>query len=102
LLQLTSLGIGLKDEIEDPTPFPLSSEEDCFDNDIGNSSKAPTCDLMGLKFEPVGEDLEQFMAFKENLLKLSTVISRNWSIAVEEDGNYIQIYPYYKTICCCL
>jgi hypothetical protein len=55
----------------------LSIEEDCFDNDIGNSSKAPTCDLKGLKFEPAGQDLEEFMTFKENLLKLSAIISRN-------------------------
>jgi hypothetical protein len=41
LLQLTALGIGSENEIEDPTPFPLSIEEDCFDDDIGNSSKAP-------------------------------------------------------------
>jgi hypothetical protein len=54
LLQLTTPGIGSKNEIEDPTPFPLSIEEDCFDDDIGNSSKAPTCDLKGLKFEPAG------------------------------------------------
>jgi hypothetical protein len=42
------------------------------------------------------------MASKENLLELSTIISRNWSIAIEEDGSYIQIYPDSKTICCCL
>jgi hypothetical protein len=41
LLHLTALGIGSENEIEDPTPFPLSIEEDCFDDDIGNSSKAP-------------------------------------------------------------
>jgi hypothetical protein len=41
LLQLTAPGIGLENEIKDPTPFPLSIEEDCFDNDIGNSSKLP-------------------------------------------------------------
>jgi hypothetical protein len=76
LLQLTALGIGSKNEIEDPTPFPLSIE-DCFDGDIGNSSKAPACDLKCLKFEPVGQDLDEFMASKENLLKLSTIISRN-------------------------
>jgi hypothetical protein len=58
LLQLTAPGIGSENEIEDRTPFPLSIEEDCFDNDIGNSSKAPTCDLKGLKFEPTGQDLE--------------------------------------------
>jgi hypothetical protein len=102
LLQLTALGISSENEIEDPTPFPLSIEEDCFDNDIGNSSKSPTCDLKGLKFELARQDLEEFMAFKENLLKLSAIISGNWSMAVEEDGSYIQIYPDSKTICCCL
>jgi hypothetical protein len=55
----------------------LSIEEDCFDNDIGNSSKAPAGDLKGLKFEPAGQDLEEFMASKENILELSTIISRN-------------------------
>jgi hypothetical protein len=79
-----------------------SVEEDCFNNDIGNSSKAPTCDLKGLKFEPARQDLEDFMASKENLIKLSAIISRNWSIAIEEDDSYIQIYPHYKSICCCL
>jgi hypothetical protein len=54
LLQLTTPGIGLENEIEDPTPFPLSIEEDCFDDDIENSAKAPACDLKVLKFEPVG------------------------------------------------
>jgi hypothetical protein len=77
LHQLTTLGIGSENEIEDPTPFPLSIEEDCFDNDIGNSSKAPACDLKGLKFKAAGQDLEEFMASKENLLKLSAIISRN-------------------------
>jgi hypothetical protein len=33
---------------------------------------------------------------------MSTIISRNWSTTIEEDGNYIQIYPDSKTICCCL
>jgi hypothetical protein len=42
------------------------------------------------------------MASKENLIELSTIISRNWSITVEEDDNYIQIYPDFKTIYCCL
>jgi hypothetical protein len=37
LLQLTAPGIASKNEIEDPTPFPLSTQEDCFDNGIGNS-----------------------------------------------------------------
>jgi hypothetical protein len=98
LLQLTTPGIGSENEIEDPTPFPLSIEDDCFDDDIGNSSNAPACDLKGLKFKLVGQDLEEFMASKENLLKLSAIISRNWSTAIEEDGSYIRIYPDFKTI----
>jgi hypothetical protein len=101
-LQLTAPGIGSKNEIEDPTPFPLSIKEDCFDDDIGNSSKVPACDLKGLKFEPVGQNLEEFMASKENLLELSAIISRNWSTTIEEDGSYILICPDSKTICCCL
>jgi hypothetical protein len=102
LLQLTIQGIGSKNEIEDPTPFPLSAKEDCFDNDIENSSKAPTGDLKGLKFEHAGQDLDEFMASKENLLELSTIINRNWSTTIEEDGSYIWIYPNSKIICCCL
>jgi hypothetical protein len=90
--------------MEDPTPFPfpLLIEEDCFDDDIENSSKAPACDLKGLKFEPAGQDLEELLASKENLLKLFAIISINWSIAIEEDISYIWIYPDSKTICCCL
>jgi hypothetical protein len=42
LLQLTAPGICSENGIENPTPFPLSIEEDCFDNDFGNSSKAPS------------------------------------------------------------
>jgi hypothetical protein len=78
LLQLTVLGIGSENEIEGPTLSILLIEEDCFNNDIGNSSKAPACDLKGLNFKPAEQDLEELMAFKENLLKLSTIISRNW------------------------
>jgi hypothetical protein len=77
LFQLTALGIGSEKKIEDPTPFPLSIKEDYFDNDIGNSSKAHACNLKDLKFEPAGQDLEEFMASKENLLELSTIISKN-------------------------
>jgi hypothetical protein len=102
LLQLTASGIGSKNGIEDPTPFPLSIKEDCFDDDIGNSSKALACDLKGLKFEPTGQDLEEFMASKEDLLKLFAIISRTWSTTVVEDGSYIQIYPHSKIIYCCL
>jgi hypothetical protein len=95
-------GIGSENEIEDPTTFPLSITEDCFDDDIGNSSKASTFDLKGLIFEPARQDLEEFMASKENLLELSAIISRNWSTTVEEDGSYIRIYPDSKTIYWCL
>jgi hypothetical protein len=102
LLQLTALGIGSENEIEDPTRFPLSIEEDCFDDDIGNSSKAHACDIKGLKLEPARQDLEEFMASKEDLLKLSAIISRDWSTTIEEDDNYIWIYPDSKTIYCCL
>jgi hypothetical protein len=89
LLQLTAPGIGSENEIEHPTPSPLSIEEDCIDDDIGNSSKAPACDLKGLKFMPAGQDLEEFMASMENLFELSAIISRNWSTTIEEDDNYI-------------
>jgi hypothetical protein len=89
LLQLVAMGIGSENEIEDLTPFPLLIEEDCFKNNIGNLSKAPACDLKGIKFVPAGQDLEEFVASKENLLELSDIISRSSSIAVEEDGNYI-------------
>jgi hypothetical protein len=102
LVQLTAPRIGSKNKIEDNTPFPLSIKEDYFDNDIGNSSKAPACELKGLKYEAARQDLEEFMASKENLLELSTIISRNWSITVEDDGSYIQIYSDSKTICCFL
>jgi hypothetical protein len=97
LLQLTTRGIGSENEIEDPTPFLLSIEEDYFDDD---SSKAPTCDIKDLKFNPAGQDLEELVASKENLLKLFAIISINWSIAVEEDGSYIGIYPDAKPVCC--
>jgi hypothetical protein len=79
LLQLTALGIGSENKIEDPTPFPMSIKEDCFDDDIGNLSKAPAYDLKGLKFKPTGQDLEELLASKENILELSAIISRNWS-----------------------
>jgi hypothetical protein len=102
LLQVTAPRIGLENKIEDPTPFPLSIEEDCFDNNIGNSSKAPACDLKVLKFKPAGQDLEEFMASKENVLELFAIISRNWSTTIEEDVSYIWIYPDSKTICCWL
>jgi hypothetical protein len=91
--------MGSENEIEEPTPFPLSIEEDCFHNDIGNSSKAPSCDSKGLKFEPVGQYLEEFMASKENLLKLSPIFSRNWSTTIEEDSSYTWI-PTQSAVAC--
>jgi hypothetical protein len=59
----------------------------------------PTFILIGV---PLCADLEELLASKENLLKLSAIISRNWSTAVEEEGSYIRIYLDSKTICCCL
>jgi hypothetical protein len=102
LLQLTASRIGSKNEIEDPAPIPLTIEEDCFDDDIGNTSKAPACNIKGLKFEPAGQDPEELLASKETLHKLFAIISRNWSIAVEKDDSYIRIYPDAKAVCCCL
>jgi hypothetical protein len=100
LPQLTALEISSNKEEDDPTPFPFSIEEDCFEYDIRNLSKAPTCDKKGLFFEPAGQDREEFMVSQENLLQLSTIISRGWSKAVEKDDSYVRIYPGSKTICC--
>jgi hypothetical protein len=100
LLQLTAPEISLNKEEDDPTPFPLSMEEDCFKYDIGNMSKAPTCDKKGLLFEPAGQDREEFMFSQENILRLSAIISRGWSEAVEEDDSYVRIYPSSDTIYC--
>jgi hypothetical protein len=97
LLQLPTPRIGLENKIENPTPFPLSIEEDCFDDDIGNSSKAPSCNLKGLKFEPTGQDLEEFMASKENLLELFAIITRNWSTTVEEDISFFNSSIYQSS-----
>jgi hypothetical protein len=54
MLQLTTLGVGSENKIADLAPFPLSIEEDCFNDNIGNSSNTPAYDLKGLKFEPAG------------------------------------------------
>jgi hypothetical protein len=42
------------------------------------------------------------MVSQENLLRLSTIISRGWSKVVEEDDSYVGIYPSSNTIYCCL
>jgi hypothetical protein len=102
LLQLIAPEISLNREEDDPTPFPMSIEEDCFKYDIGNLSKAPTCNKKGLFFEPTGQVREEFMVSQENLLRLFAIISRGWSEALEEDYNYVEIYPSSINICCCL
>jgi hypothetical protein len=68
LLQLTELEISSNKEEDNPTPSPLSIEEDFFEYDIGNLSKAPTCDKKDLFFEPAGQDWEEFMLSQENFL----------------------------------
>jgi hypothetical protein len=70
----------------------LSIEEDYFNDDL---SKAPTCDIKDLKFEPAKQDLEELLASKENHFKLSTIISRNRSIAVEEDGSLLLLERFF-------
>jgi hypothetical protein len=99
LLQPTAPEQGSNEDIEYHTPFPLSIEEDNFIYDIGNLSRAPACDMKGLNVEPVEQDLEGFIASQENLLDLSAIISSDWAEAVEEDNNYIKIFPNPKIIC---
>jgi hypothetical protein len=97
LLQHTAPEISSNKEEDNPT-FLLSIEEDCFKYDIGNLSKASTCDKKGLFFEPTGQDREEFKVSQEKLLQLSAIISRGWSEAVEEDDSYVRIYPGSNTI----
>jgi hypothetical protein len=40
------------------------------------------------------------MVSQENLLQLSSIISRGWSEAVEGDDSYARIYPGSNTIYC--
>jgi hypothetical protein len=100
LLQVTTPKVSSNKEEDGPTPFSLSIKEDCFKYDIGNLSKAATCDKKDLFFEPAGQDREEFMVSQENLLRLSTIISRGWPKDVEEDDSYVRIYPGSNTICC--
>jgi hypothetical protein len=102
LLPLTASEISSNREEDDPTPFPLSIKEDCFEYDIGNLSKAPTCNKKGLFFEPARQDQEEFMVSQEIHLLLSAIIRRGWSEAVEKDDSYVRIYPGSNIICCCL
>jgi hypothetical protein len=74
LLQLTALEISWNKEEDDPTPFPLSTKEDCFEYDIGNLSQAPTCDKKGPFFEPTVQDWEEFMVSEE---KPPTIVCYN-------------------------
>jgi hypothetical protein len=67
LLELTTPGIVLENEIEHPLHFPHQSKKIASMTTLG--SKAPAYDLNGLKFEPAKQDLEEFMASKEKLLK---------------------------------
>jgi hypothetical protein len=100
LLQLTAPEISSNKEEDDPTPFPLSIEEDCFEYDNENFSNALTYDKKGLFFEPAGQDREEFMVSQENLLRLSIIISRGCSKTVEEDYSYVRIYPGSNINCC--
>jgi hypothetical protein len=44
----------------------------------------------------------EFMVVQENLLDLPAIISRDWTEAVEENGNYIKVCPEPRVIFCCL
>ena len=56
--------------------------------------------MKGLKFEPAKQDMEEILAAQENLLNLSGIISRDWTLAVEEDNSYVKIYPDPRSISC--
>jgi tRNA A58 N-methylase Trm61 len=61
-------------------------------------SKVPTYDIKGLNAEPAKQDLEEFMVAQENLLDLSTIISRDLTEVIEEDDSYIKVYLEPKII----
>jgi hypothetical protein len=88
LLQLTAPGIGSENEIEDPTPFPLSIEEDCFDNDIGKSSK----DLKGISSSlcthhiPMKQDHKHV---REHQRRLNNAMRE--VVKKEVSGNYLRL-----------
>jgi tRNA A58 N-methylase Trm61 len=61
-------------------------------------SKVPTYDIKNLNAEPAKQDLEEFMVAQENLLDLSTIISRDLTEVIEEDDSYIKVYLEPKII----
>jgi hypothetical protein len=101
-LQLTVPEQSSNKDIADHTPSPLSIVEDLYNDDVGDMSKVPTCDIRVLNVKPAEQDLEEFLVVQENLLDLSATISRDWAEAIEEDNNYIRVYPEPRVICCCL
>jgi hypothetical protein len=60
-LQLTAPELGSNENIVDHTPSPLSIGEDIFNDDVGDMSKVPTCDIKGLHVELTEQDLEEFL-----------------------------------------
>jgi hypothetical protein len=77
ILQLTALELGSNEDIADPTPSPLSIEEDLFDDDVGDMSKVPTCNIKGLNVKPAKQDLEEFLVAQKTLCDLSAIISKD-------------------------
>jgi hypothetical protein len=102
ILQLTALELGSNEDIADPTPSPLSIEEDLFDDDVGDMSKVPTCNIKGLNVKPAKQDLEEFLVAQKTLCDLSAIISKDWTEAIKEDDSYIRVYLEPRIICCCL
>jgi hypothetical protein len=87
-------------KLKTPLHFPCQLKKIASTTTLGTHQSIPPV-TQGLKFKPTGHDLEEYMASKENILELSTIISRNWSTTIVEDGSYIRIYPDLETICCC-
>jgi hypothetical protein len=57
-LQLTAPDQGSKEDIADNAPYPLSIV-DLFNDDVGDMSKVPTCDIKGLNIELTEQDYTQ-------------------------------------------
>jgi hypothetical protein len=101
LLQLTAPGIGSKNEMRSHS-ISLVTRRRSLQRRHWELIKGSCLQHKGSQIWACWKDLEEFMASKENLLELSTIISRNWSTVVDEDGSYIWIYLDSKIICCCL